>query len=301
MTPFLSHGRIAGGVVCTPDLDAAIADYHGRLGLVVVETGVLDPELAASWGTPKSAHARMATLQPESGAHCFIRLIEAPVPADFMPTRSFGWAAYEITVQNVFSLPESLSGSGFDVVGTPKALKGMPYFVPMQVTGRGREMLYLNEVLEDMPGCDLPKAQSPTDHIFIAILATPDRTESLRWYEDALGLEAAGSFTLAYSMINAAFSLPSDYQTTISMVQNGRLPIIEVDDYPPQAVTRPGDPLRLPPGNAMITLAVDDLDRVSAEFIAPPAPRDGPVYGGRRAATVRGYAGELIELLELGS
>lgn len=299
MSGYLRHGCIVGGVISTPDLDGALADYHGRLGLRVVERGVLASDLAASWGCPGSAGARFATLQPESGAHCFIRLVEASLPVDFRPTRTYGWAAYELTVQDVFGWPDRLQGSGFDIVGPPKALEGLPYFVPMQVTGRGREMIYLNEVAEDTPASDLPKANSLTDHIFIVILATPDRKASLKWFEQALKLETSSSYTLAYSMINNAFGLGTDYRTTITMVQHGRLPIIEVDDYPAEATIRRGDPNRLPPGNAMVTLAIDDLDAVRATFIAPPKRRDGPLYGGRRAATVRGVAGELIELLEI--
>ena len=170
----------------------------------------------------------------------------------------------------------------------------------MQVTGRGREMIYLNEVAESTPTSDLPKAQSLTDHIFIAILATPDRKASLKWFEQALMLDISTRYTLAYSMINNAFGLDSDYRTTITMVQKGRLPIIEVDDYPAQATERSGDRHMLPPGNAMITLAIDDLDALDVGFIAPPVIRTGPVYSGRRTATVRGYAGELIELIEIG-
>ena len=63
MNSYLQHDRIAGGVISTPDLDAALEDYHGRLGLGIVEQGTLSAELAASWGAPKSAGARYATLQ----------------------------------------------------------------------------------------------------------------------------------------------------------------------------------------------------------------------------------------------
>ncbi|OHT20203.1 hypothetical protein [Edaphosphingomonas haloaromaticamans] len=300
MSDYLKHGRIAGGIVSTPDLDAALADYQGRLGLELAEQGTIAADLAASWGCPGSAGARFAALRPLSGAHCFIRLVEAPLPADFVPTRTYGWAAFELTVKDVFGWPDRLAGSGFEVVGPPKALEGLPYFIPMQVIGRGREMIYLNEVAENTPTSDLPKAGSLTDHIFITILATPDRKASLHWFEAALKLDISTSYTLAYSMINKAFGLSSDYRTTITMVQKGRLPIVEVDDYPAEATVRQGDPGKLPPGNALVTLAVDDLDALDVAFIAPPVHREGPLYGGRRAATVRGVAGELIELLEIG-
>ncbi|WP_246263180.1 VOC family protein [Parasphingopyxis algicola] len=294
----MKHGTILGGVVATPDLDAALADYEGILGLKLIERGALPDDLAASWGVPASAGRPTAILQPQSGAPCFIRLVEQPDHPDFMPTRTHGWAAYELTVQDVFGWPDRLQGSGFDIVGPPKELEGLPFFVPMQVTGRGKEMIYLNEVRENTPSSDLPHAQSPTDHIFIVILATPDRAATVAWYRERLGLDEGDTYTLEYSMINDAFGLPAGTQSDLTMVQNDRLPIVEVDDYPAEATDRARHDGMLPPGNAMVTLAVDDLDALACEWITPPTARQGPLYDGRRAATVIGPAGELLELVE---
>lgn len=300
MSGFLTHGRILGGVVATPDLDGALADYRDRLGLACVERGTLPAELAASWDAPAAAGARFATLQPESGAHCFVRLVEQPLPHGFRPTRSFGWAAYEITVQDVFGWPARLAGSGFDIVGPPREIPGLPYFVAMQMLGRGREMIYLNEVREDTPTSDLPRAAAPIDHLFIVILATPDRAATMAWYADALGLKEGGTYTIPYTMINKAFDLPADTLTTISMAQKGRMPIVEVDDYPAAATVRERPPGMLPPGNAMVTLAIDTFEGRALDYLSPPARREGPLYGGRRAATLIGSAGELLELVEIG-
>lgn len=295
-----THGTILGGIVTTPHLDAALADYQGRLGLTLVERGTLPADLAASWGCPASAGAAMATLQPTSGAPCFIRLVEQPTPADFRPTRTFGWAAYEFSVQDVYGWPDRLAGSGFAIVGPPKEIDGLPYFVPMQVTGRGREMLYLNEVRENTPSSDLPKATSPVDRVFIVILATPDIIGTVDWYKRMLALDEGGTYTIEYTMLNKAFELADGTQHTLTMVQAGRMPIAEVDHYPAEATPRVHPPGTLPPGNALVTLGVRSLDAVSLEWITPPVVRDGPLYAGRRAATTRGPAGELLELVEVG-
>lgn len=296
----IPHGTIIGGLVTTPDLDAALADYGRTLGLTLVEQGALTPELAASWGCLASAGAPMAVLQPGSGAPCFLRLVEQPVPPDFRPTRTYGWAAYEFSVQDVYGWPGRLAGSGFDIVGPPKEIEGLPYFIPMQVTGRGREMLYLNEVRENTPSSDLPKAASPVDKIFICILATPDLPGAVEWYKHTLGLDEGGTYTIEYTMLNKAFALPGGTQHTLTMVQAGRTPIAEVDAYPAAATPRAHPPGTLPPGNALVTLAVDRLDRPGLDWIAPPVVRQGPLYGGRRVGTLRGPAGELLELVEVG-
>ena len=297
----MKHGSILGGVVTTPDLDMALADYEGTLDMKLVERGTVPDALAASWGVPESAGQPMATLQPKSGAHCFIRLVQQPDHPDFKPTRTYGWAAYELTVQDVFGWPDRLVGSGFDIVGPPKELEGLPFFVPMQVTGRGKEMVYLNEVRENTPSSDLPHAQSLTDHIFIVILATPDRAGTVAWYRDTLGLDEADTYTLEYTMINDAFGAPEGTQSDLTMVQNGRLPIVEVDDYPDEATPRARHTDMLPPGNALVTLAADNLDALDCDWITPPAVQAGPLYDGRRAATLIGPAGEILELIEIST
>jgi catechol 2,3-dioxygenase-like lactoylglutathione lyase family enzyme len=296
---FDKHGRIKCGTVSTPDLEAALADYRDVLGLHLVERGAIPEELAASWGAPASAGQRYALLQPQSGVRAFVRLVEAPLHPGFTPTRTFGWAAFELTVKDVYGLAERVKGSGFETVGPPKPIENLPYFVPMQVLGRGREMLYFNQVAMDTPSSDLPKAQSEVDHIFIVILATPDRSGSLKHLKEGLKLDEGGSYTLNYTMINKAFGLPDGTQSTITMVQSGRLPIVEVDGYPEAATPRQAHDGMLPPGNAIVTLGVKSLDALKLDLITPPMRREGPLYQGRLTATHRGSAGELIELVEL--
>jgi hypothetical protein len=224
---FDTHGRIKCGTVSTPELGAALQDYRDLLGLGLVELGHVPEELAASWGAPGATGQAYALLQPRSGVSSFLRLVEAPLHAEFVPTRTFGWAAFELTVKDVYGLAERVKGSGFETVGPPKPIENLPYFVPMQVLGRGREMLYFNEVACDTPSSDLPKAQSDIDHIFIVILATPDRERSVHYLKERLQLDEGGSYTLNYTMINKAFGLADGTQSTITMAQKGRLPIVE--------------------------------------------------------------------------
>jgi catechol 2,3-dioxygenase-like lactoylglutathione lyase family enzyme len=296
----LSHGSILGGLSTVPDLDAALACYQGVLSLELVDTGPLPEALAAAWGTPASAGARHAVLRPKSGSACWFRLVEQADHPAFKPTTTFGWGAFECTVEDVYGWPARLAGSGFTIVGEPRALPGMDAFVPMQVLGPGQEMVYLNQVFGDMPSTDLPRAGALTDRIFIVILAAPDRAAACSWYGERLGLDLADTYELPYQMINQAFGLPADYISALTMVQAGRMPIVEVDDYPPQAASRARHPGMLPPGNALVTLGMRDLGACRVDWIAPPVRRQGPLYEGRRAGTTIGPAGELLELVEVG-
>jgi catechol 2,3-dioxygenase-like lactoylglutathione lyase family enzyme len=297
----IAHGTILGGTITVPVLVDAIAAWRDVLGLELCEQGTVDAGLATSWGAPACAGRPTATLRPKSSAPFWVRLVEQPAHPEFVPTTTFGWAAYELTVQDVFGWPERLARSAFEIIGPPKTIANMePAFIPMQVLGTGREMVYLNEVVGTMPGFDLPRAACPVDKAFIVVLAAKDRAASVRWYVEALGLEESATFTIPYTMINRAFGLPADHQTTLTMVASGTMPVVEVDDYPAAVSDRPCHAGMLPPGNAMVTLAVPDLDACKVDWIAPPAVRKGAIFEGRRAGTTLGVAGELVELVEVG-
>ncbi len=297
----IAHGTIMGGLSTVPDLSDALRGYRDCLGLEVVEQSELPADLAASWNCPANTGSPYAVLRPRSGEPCWFRLVEQPDHPDFKPTRSYGWAAFECTVEDVWHWPEAVEDAGFTIVGPPKKLENIePAFIPMQVLGTGREMVYLNQVLNDMPGTDLPRAGSPVDRIFIVVLATPDRDASVEWYRDRLGLTRGADYTLPYSMINKAFGLPADTLTTITMVQHDRMPIVEVDDYPDAATERARHHEQLPPSNALVSLAVRDIDQCDVDWIKPPAARHGALYEGRRCGTTTGAGGELVELIEVG-
>lgn len=297
----IEHGTILGGLSTVPDLAQAKKAYGEILGLDLVEEGELDADLAVSWNCPANAGARFVTFQPKSGEPCWFRLVEQPEFPGFKPTTTYGWAAFELTVEDVWKWPDALPEDLFEVVGPPKTLENMePSFIPMQTLGPGKELIYLNQVLGNTQDNDLPPARSAVDRIFIVVLATPDRKASTQWYLDNLGLDRGPDYTLPYSMINNAFGLAKDHQTTITMVNQGRMPIVEVDDYPRIAMRRPRHEGMLPPGNALATLAVENLDECEAEWLEEPAVREGALYQGRRAATAIGAGTELIECVEVG-
>ncbi|WP_242447547.1 VOC family protein [Aurantiacibacter aquimixticola] len=282
-----------------PNLEEGLRAYRDVLGLELVERGELPKDLANSWGCPANVRSPYAVFRPVSGEPCWFRLVEQPAHANFRPTRTYGWAAFECTVEDVWRWPKELPADLFTIVGMPKNIANMkPTFIPMQALGPGREMVYLNEVLTPQSDLFLPPAKSPVDRIFICVLATPDREASVAWYVDALGFDRGTDYTIPYTMINKAFDLSAGTQTTLTMVQKDRMPIVEVDDYPEAATHRPRHEGMLPPGNALVTLAVNDLDACQVDWIASPALRDGALYEGRRAGTTHGRAGELLELVE---
>lgn len=291
-------GRIKCGTIAAPDLPASLADYTGILGLDIIEDGLVAGEQAAGWGAPAMAGRRCVLLRHRQGRPAFLRLIEAS-PIAYTPLRSFGWAAFEHSVADCDALFADIETSAFRVIGAPKLVPGFDNFIPFQVIGRAGEVLYLNQVLKsEMAGLDLPHTQARVDQMFIAILAAPDRAAAVAFHVDALGFAAGETWSIPYSVINNSFGLPADTITDMTMTQMGRNPAVEIDQYPAAATQRDASPGELPPGNAMVTFITARLDDVKAPFIAPPQRREGALYAGRRTATLRGVAGELIELIE---
>jgi len=94
------EGRIKMATISAPDLGACEEAYARHLGYELIERGTVDEALASSWGTPRQAGRRYLVMGPASGAQVFVRFIKSePVP-EYVPLRSFGWAALEITVQD---------------------------------------------------------------------------------------------------------------------------------------------------------------------------------------------------------
>jgi hypothetical protein len=296
---FDTHGRIKCATVNTSVFADSLADYVERLKLRVVEEGEVPRGLSTSWGAPAMAGRRTALLTSASDSPGFFRLVEGSAVPGYRPLRSYGWASFEITAQDVFALHDEIAGQGFEVIGPPKHVPGFDNFIPFQVTGRAGEVLYLNEVLESsMSGLELPHAQAPVDFTFIAILAADDAEEAVRFHAGRLGFERGDTYVIPYSVINNAFGLPADHKTAITMTKVGTLPASEIDQYPEGTTARPTAPGELPPGNAMVSFIIRSLDTIDAPFLMPPTVHDGPFYAGRRSACVRGTAGELIELIE---
>jgi catechol 2,3-dioxygenase-like lactoylglutathione lyase family enzyme len=283
------------------DLEAAQRRYADYMDHVTVETGRLPEALAQAWGAPASAGLPYAVMAPSSGTPIYLRLVQQPPHTDFEPLKTYGWAAIEICVQDVLATNERLKGGPFEVIGPPREIDGLPAIYPMQVKGPDGEIVYLTQIRTDLPAYDLPRAATPIDKLFIFVLACSDMHASIRFAEEKLGLSLGRDMEIVYTMLANAFGTPHERLYTISTVIHERDVFLEFDQLPPMATPRPQHRGMLPPGVAMGSLLVPDfdarVDRFQSWLIAPPATYDGPIYDGRRAATMRGPDGALFELV----
>lgn len=283
------------------DVDAAIARYSRWLDYAVVEDGAVPADLAASWGAPASGGRRYVVMQPASGSEVFLRFIEGDEVPDYLPIRTYGWAAIEICVQDVEQVNERmLQSQVFDVIGPPKPLDGFPTVKPMQVRGPDQETVYLTEIRVDGPSSGLPSPQSLVDRPFIMVLACPDLRATIAWTAEVLGLEITAPVAIRYSMISLAFGLPEDDKHELVTCKWQGQVFLELDQYPEGTTVRPSIPGALPPGVAIVSMTHPDFDRLEGHWASPPIVRQGPLYGGRRVGVLRTPEGALLEVLEGG-
>jgi hypothetical protein len=298
--PLLTRFRFA--TVGAGDLDASTRDYEW-LGYQMRESGTIAADLADSWGASGMAGRRYSVLSTEGASDDFIRLVETdPVPG-YSALTSFGWAAFEIIVDDVHAVHDRIKASAFTVIGEPKPLQFMPSIVAMQATGPSGECLYFTMESGDRAVSILPHPRSLIDRPFILVVAGPDFDSLRNWYCDLFDLKRRPLRDSRIALIQTAQGLSPDTvtrMTTAGLRDHGYL--FEFDEYPTGpgliAGPRPCAPGMLPPGCAMASIATVAMDRVAPLAIAPPVRRDGIGYDGRLACTVRGPAGELIEFIE---
>lgn len=284
------------------NLDRSQKLYCDWLDYSCVESGTICDTLAKSWGAPETSGRKYCVLQPASGADVFIRLIEQPVMDSYKTLRSYGWAAIEICNQDTLAVNARMENSPFEIIGPPKELDGMPAIFPMQVKGPDQEIVYFTEIRDDLEAYDLPRAESLIDKLFILVIACRDIKVTGAWLETHLLIDKGRDIEIIYTMINQAFDLPMDTKHPITTLKHERDVFLEIDSYPDATIDRPSHDGMLPPCAAIGSFIHPDfeaLERINKTlWITPPQARDGVIYKGKRAGTLRSPDGTLIEMIE---
>jgi catechol 2,3-dioxygenase-like lactoylglutathione lyase family enzyme len=291
-------GPILCGTVTVPDLDDATRWYTEWLGWDAAHESAVGDDLADAWRAPLVAGSRQRIVSPGAGRPGGVRLVERKRPLDRSPLHVPGWRSIELVVSDVDEVRRRLEGSPFRVVGEPKALEVSPSIRAMQAVGPGREMLYLTQT-SDETVYRLPRAQRLVDHMFIAVLSTPNVQRSFDFYRDTFGAEGhLRDAATALEAVNRELGFPLDRQHPISALQLAERSLVEIDLHPPELADELPPTGDLPGGLACVTFAHRDLDEVRSAWLGEPEVRSEAPYLGGRATLVLGPAGERIELVE---
>jgi len=187
----------------------------------------------------------------------------------------------------------------FKIVGPPAYISPDQTIKAMQVVGPSNEMLYLTRVVRpESVDFDIGTAQSFVDRVFIVIAGGRDHRGLMDFYRSRLMLPVTEPVPYRIAVLSRAYGLPEDQLHELSLATMRNQFFLELDEYPAEAEPRCVPPGELPAGIVMVTFEVESLDNVMVPFISPPVVHDPMPYNSRRAATLRGAIGELIELVE---
>ena len=297
--PLPKISRIKMGTMAASDLKSVEDRYKQWLGYSVVERGEISDTLSSSWGTPGMTGRDYILMQPEGGADVFIRAVQIDEVPGYKGMTTFGWNSFEIVVDDVYALNEKLLESPFEIIGGPASLGGdFDSIHAMQVIGPSQEVLYLTE-MTDPESTLLPDPGGLVGHTFILVLGGPDVDAIINYYNSKFSFAIGSPNEITNDLVNKALALPEDYKLQMvfgPMGEPGNF--LQIDSYPPTAGPRPRSPGQLPPGNALCSFSVNNLDELDLDYISPPVEDASLAYNGHRSATVIGPAGELIELIE---
>ncbi len=296
----LPLGRLVALTIAVPDLSVAVEAYRTHLGYRLADTGYVPTVLAQSWAAPRSADSRYALMTPLSTDAVSLRLVEGPVPENYVPLRTFGWAAVEIVVRDVDALAARLRTSPFEIIAPPADLAFAGGALrAMSVRGPASEILIFTEVKEAVGGYDLPEAQEEVDRPFIAVVAAEDFDKARDFYRDKFLAATGREFKTVIRTVNDTFGLRDDERHRIMTINLPRQNYIEIDEYPDMAAKRRSEQGYLVPGIALATFEGHGLDDLPLYWLGAPMVLDMPPYKGRRQVTFYGGAGEMIELIEV--
>ena len=286
---------------CAPSLAEIERAYTSVLHYSVVERGTVSLDLADEWDAPRMRGHDYVLLHPASESNVYLRFVQADAPANYQPMSTYGWNAAEILVQDPDALASTMRepGSGFEVVGEPRPLGAGSPLRAMQAVGPAHEVLYLTRIPEGT--LHMQAARTFVDRPFIIILGSPDLEQTRQFLHDRLALESSRMGQARMTVLNKAFGLDIETTHALAMARISPEYAIELDQYPGQAKQRAHRPGELPPAMASVTFEVESLQPLRKLLLTPPRRIAGRPYMGRRAASVRGSTGELIELVESAS
>ncbi|MDH4022725.1 MAG: hypothetical protein OEW88_03505 [Gammaproteobacteria bacterium] len=281
-------------------LSAVEGPYRDELGYRPVHRGVISSAQSSLWAAPDLAGSSFVILQPASGRPVYLRVIEDPAAAVPEAGTTHGWNAIESVVQDPDALVRQFEDSAFRVVGPPKDLWKAPDAPrAMQAIGPARELLYFTRVIPSGMSIPVSAAQVPVDRVFIVVVGGPSMKVLQDFYGRKLGLAVGDASNWQITVLSRALGLPPETTYPLAVAALPREFLVELDEYPNQAIPRNVRGGSLPAGPAMVTFAVPELDDFRLTWRSPPARIAEFPYSGQEAAVTVGPAGEWIELVEI--
>jgi hypothetical protein len=266
-----------------------VADaYVTSLTYKIRETSSVTHAMAESWDAPRAAGQPLILLSTDANPDVFIRVIGTEATPGASARTTAGWSSFEMIVRDADALHAALQGSAFKTLTVPtNPVKLFPTIKSFKVKGPADEVLFLTCDYGDPAKSILSVPAGPVGHPDVMWISGPDILKVRDWF--------ATTFAMTPRPVTQK-PIPGSQDTIPNTVLLMKRPhqLLQFEGNPAQFAPRPHGAGHLPPGNAMGSFLVADLEALKLPFITPPRA----LYGKTRAATVRDPNGNRVELIE---
>ena len=248
-------GPIDTVTILTHDLSKSVAMYISAFGWQVKETEYqLGVEEANRWQATNLIGAKVLEV---SGINGGVRFIQSTSYKNPLPLRTFGWSALEICVDDVHKYVAQAVMAGFTVLNEAVPLSGAAKPLPLiaaQLAGINGEVVYITQILSEVPNFELPDVSKESGSIFICVLGASDLEKSREVIESNFEVRRASDREVAIRVINRVYEKPLETLHRLSSLQLAGRNAIEIDQLPNKGAQREKLASNLPPGISIVTV-----------------------------------------------
>jgi hypothetical protein len=248
-------GPIDTVTMLTHDLAASAEMYISGFGWQIKNSEYeLRVEEANRWRAADLAGARVLEVCGISGG---VRFIESAMYQNPLPLRTFGWSALEICVDDVHKYVAQAVAAGFVVLNEAVPLSGSAKPLPLiaaQLAGINGEVVYITQILSEVPNFELPDVSKESGSIFICVLGASDLEKSREVLESNFEVRRASDREVGIKVINRIYEKPLETLHRLSSLQLAGRNAIEIDQLPVEGAQREVSPGYLPPGISIVTV-----------------------------------------------
>ena len=248
-------GPIVTVTILTHDLSKSAAMYISAFGWQ--EKGseyLLSADEASRWQATNLTGARVLEVCGINGG---VRFIESTTYQNPLPLRTFGWSALEICVDDVHKYVAQAVEAGFEVLNEAVPLSGTAKPLPLiaaQLAGINGEVVYITQILSEVPNFELPDVSKESGSIFICVLGASDLAKSREVLESNFEVRRASDREVAIRVINRVYEKPLETLPRLSSLQLAGRNAIEIDQLPNEGAQREKLASNLPPGISIVTV-----------------------------------------------
>ena len=248
-------GPIDTVTILTHDLSKSAAMYISAFGWQVKSSEyLLSADEANRWQATNLTGAKVLEVCGINGG---VRFIESSTYQNPLPLRTFGWSALEICVDDVHKYVAQAVKAGFEVLNEAVPLSGTAKPLPLiaaQLGGINGEVVYITQILSEVPNFELPDVSKESGSIFICVLGASDLEKSREVIESQFEVRRASDREVAIRVINRVYEQPLETLHRLSSLQLAGRNAIEIDQLPSEGEQREKLAGNLPPGISVVTV-----------------------------------------------